>query len=355
VSLRFLLGAMLALPAAPVSDPPDPPAAIAAHVRDGALDTSDLSWLKGAFKQASRAEKQDWAAALRWAAACSAARDEEVRAELRGMGIGSPALAHVGADDDRCFTIEVFGAHTQPFADWTSFDAAARAARVRWEAFVHGVRLGAESVPFEPAWVNHNAEAMKLLRAVVREQAWRRAFDWRMPGHGPAVSDAEWPLLQAYISVAVGREDHQNTEMLKALVAEKGWPTIPRVGAAASNAAWLLVQHADLDPAFQLNALRLMEPLVASGGVDKRNYAYLYDRVMLKIAGKQRYGTQAMCTDGKRVAQPLESPGAVDARRKEAGLDTLAGYLADLDRNFGPCPPDGPRLKASASPPSPAP
>ncbi len=43
-----------------------------------------------------------------------------------------------------------------------------------------------------------------------------------------------------------------------------------------------------------------MEPLILSGEVSKGDYAYLYDRVMLKISGKQRYGTQAMCLDGKR-------------------------------------------------------
>jgi hypothetical protein len=35
-----------------------------------------------------------------------------------------------------------------------------------------------------------------------------------------------------------------------------------------------------------------MEPLVAQGEVTKQNYAYLYDRIMLKLAGKQRYATQ---------------------------------------------------------------
>lgn len=337
--LRFLPGALLALTATPaIAQSAEPPAAIAAHVRDGVLDITDLSWLKGAFKQASPAEKQEWAAALRWASACSAARDQQVRAELRAMGIEALALKHVGDNDDRCFTFGVFAFRTRAFDDWASFDAAARAARERWEAFVYGLRMGAESVPFEPAWVDGNPEAMKLLRAVVREQAYRKAFSWRMPGHGPAVTDTEWPLLEAYISVATSREDHRNTEMLKALVAAKGWPTIPRVGAPASNAAWLLVQHADPDPAFQLKVLRLMEPLTAKGEVSRSDYAYLYDRAMLKLTGKQRYATQTQCKDGKRVPQPLEDGNGVDARRAWAGLASLTEYLGSMDKVYGPCP-----------------
>ncbi|NIJ19762.1 hypothetical protein FHS95_001431 [Sphingomonas naasensis] len=335
----LLLGALAASIAVPAAAQPlDPPSAIAVHVRDGLLDTTDLSWLKGAFSRATTAEKADWIAALRWADACSAAREREVRAELRAMGVESVALPHAGDNDDRCFTFGVFALRARAFADWASFDAAARAARTRWEIFAHGVRLGAESVPFEPGWVNGNAEAMKLLRAVVREQAYRRAFSWRMPGQGPVQTDPEWALLEAYISVAVGREDHRNTEMLKALIAEKGWPSIPRVGAPASNAAWLLAQHADLDPAFQLKVLRLMEPLSARGEVSRSDYAYLYDRTMLKLSGKQRYATQAHCEGGKRLPQLLEKHDAVDARRAWAGLGPLAEYLASLDASFGPCP-----------------
>lgn len=341
MKLSFLLGALLASVApSAAAQPLDPPATIAAHVRGNLLDTTDLSWLKGAFKEATTAEKADWIAALRWASACSAARDREVRAELRAMGVASLTLPHAGDNDDRCFTFGVFAFRAKAFPDWASFDAAARVTRIRWEAFVHGVKLGAESVPFEPGWVNGNAEAMTLLRTVVREQAYRRAFSWRMPGQGPALTEPEWSLLEAYISVAVGREDQRNTEMLKALVAERGWPSIPRVGAPASNAAWLLAQHADLDPAFQLRVLRLMEPLSAKGDVSRSDYAYLYDRTMLKLTGKQLYATQTNCKGGKRVPQLLEGADTVDARRSWAGLAPLAEYLASMDETFGRCPPN---------------
>lgn len=119
-----------------------------------------------------------------------------------------------------------------------------------------------------------------------------------------------------------------------------GWPKISTVGEEASRSAWLLVQHADADPPFQLRALRLMEPLVASGEVSKSDYAYLYDRVMLKIAGKQRYGTQATCRGGNRVPQPLESESSVDSRRAEVGLPPISEYLALMQNQFGNCPPE---------------
>ncbi len=88
----------------------------------------------------------------------------------------------------------------------------------------------------------------------------------------------------------------------------------------------------------QLQALRLMEALLRSGEVSKQNYAYLYDRVMLKISGKQRYATQATCRSGRLVPQPIENEARIAALRGEAGLEPLADYLAKMQKSFGNCP-----------------
>lgn len=134
-------------------------------------------------------------------------------------------------------------------------------------------------------------------------------------------------------------EDRENTEWLKQIVKAQGWPKRSEVGNDAAHEAWLLVQHADADPAFQLMVLRAMEPLVPSGEVSKSDYAYLYDRVMLKITGKQRYGTQATCDNGQRVPQPLEDEKALNRLRAEVGLAPVAEYLDGMDKSYGRCPP----------------
>jgi len=38
--------------------------------------------------------------------------------------------------------------------------------------------------------------------------------------------------------------DQRHTARMQKIMAEIGWPSIPKVGAEASTAAWLLVQHA---------------------------------------------------------------------------------------------------------------
>ena len=126
-------------------------------------------------------------------------------------------------------------------------------------------------------------------------------------------------------------------EWLKAAVARDGWPTESAYGQGPPFQAWLLAQHADHDPLFQLEVLRLMEPLAERGEVSKSNLAYLHDRIMLKLTGKQRYGTQYHCVDGQRRPRPLEDEAAVDRLRREAGMETLAENLAAGDRLFGSC------------------
>ncbi|HEX8622261.1 MAG TPA: DUF6624 domain-containing protein [Allosphingosinicella sp.] len=141
------------------------------------------------------------------------------------------------------------------------------------------------------------------------------------------------------ISAAIAAAHHANTEYLKDIVATQGWPDRKEVGDYAAHMAWLTAQHGDLDPVFQLRVLRLMEAKLATGGVQASDFAYLYDRVMLKIAGRQRYGTGAKCRSGAYAPEPLEDARKLDALRASAGLEPIAAYLATMSANSPKCPP----------------
>ena len=110
------------------------------------------------------------------------------------------------------------------------------------------------------------------------------------------------------------------------MVASYGWPAKSLVGEKAAHAAWLLVQHADADPAFQRRCLDLMEKL-PPGEVSARDVAYLTDRVLLAEGKPQRFGTQFQKdAAGKWVPKTLEDPEHVDDRRRAAGLEPIADY-----------------------------
>ncbi len=105
-----------------------------------------------------------------------------------------------------------------------------------------------------------------------------------------------------------------------------GWPGKSLVGKDGANAAWLLVQHADRDPAFQKRCLDLMKEAARKGEVSGQELAYLTDRVRVAQGEKQLYGTQFHTVDGRLVPQPIEDEPNVDKRRKEIGLSTMAEY-----------------------------
>jgi hypothetical protein len=292
----------------------------------------DGQWMRGVFAGASQEDKAAFQRTSLLLEECRKAATNRVRAELAAMGEAAPALREGSYGSEPCESADSLIPQQKFWGDWNAWVAANAQAKLLFAVFDYGVASRRE--PTTPV-IGPNGLTRRLTAAIEREQAYRRALSWQ--NEGPPLDPLVWAALERRLWHAASAEDHSNTAMLKAIVAEHGWPTIQMVGEEASSAAWLLVQHADDDPAFQLRVLRLMAPLLATGGVSKRDYAYLYDRVMLKISGKQRYGSQARCVEGKLVALPLEDPDKVDSLRAVVGLGTLADYLATLDKHYGAC------------------
>ena len=124
--------------------------------------------------------------------------------------------------------------------------------------------------------------------------------------------------------------DAVHTARLKSIVAAQGWPTMAQVGQDGADAAWLLAQHADKDPAFQRCVAEAMKPLVATGQAKASNYAYLWDRTH----DPQRYGTQGRCVEkGRWEPRAVETPQQLDERRAQMGLPPIADYQAMVSKH----------------------
>lgn len=257
----------------------------------------------------------------------------ETRAELRALGIVDPILKEAPVDDVLCAQVSA-APHISHWADFSAFQQSLETAVPIVDTYLMAVgaakQISASKTP--------KLHDLPMARPM-GEQMLRYVGDWRPDGlvSAPAVPEPVGAIIRARLMAAAMVEDHENTEWLKRIVAERGWPKRSEVGDDAAGEAWLMVQHADADPAFQLAVLRAMEPLVPSGDVSQTDYAYLYDRVMLKITGKQRYGTQAMCDKGRRLSQPLEDEKAVNRLRAAVGLAPVAEYLAEMDKSLGRC------------------
>ena len=64
--------------------------------------------------------------------------------------------------------------------------------------------------------------------------------------------------LDVKTAVEYRRIDTENTDRLRRILSQRGWPGKSLVGEQGAHDAWLIAQHADQDPAFQREALDLL-------------------------------------------------------------------------------------------------
>lgn len=122
----------------------------------------------------------------------------------------------------------------------------------------------------------------------------------------------------------------QNQRWLQQQLQAAGWFDISKTSADASQAAWLMVQHADWDPRWQQQVLQLLQPKVKQGEFQPRYFAYLADRVAINTGQSQRYGTQGACDTASGQWQPFAVADAaqLEQQRLDMGLEPLAQYRA---------------------------
>ncbi|HWB11497.1 MAG TPA: DUF6624 domain-containing protein [Pirellulales bacterium] len=130
--------------------------------------------------------------------------------------------------------------------------------------------------------------------------------------------------------------DRENTAWLQEVIERQGWPGQALVGEDGAHAAWILVQHADLNPTFQKKCLELLTTAVKRNDASRQDLAYLTDRVRVADKQKQVYGTQLRDLNGKLEPHPIDDEEHVDDRRKEAGLPPLAEYLKAAEAFYSP-------------------
>ena len=116
----------------------------------------------------------------------------------------------------------------------------------------------------------------------------------------------------------------QNAKTLAKIIDHIGYPTIDKVGQAASEAAWLLIQHSIGHPHFMKRCVQLLETAVQEQKAAPRNLAYLIDRIAFYEGKPQLYGTQFdWDKNGKMSPQAFDDLTKVNQRRKAIGLNTL--------------------------------
>lgn len=142
--------------------------------------------------------------------------------------------------------------------------------------------------------------------------------------------------LDSAAAVAQREADLANLRRLDEIVARHGWPGVSLVGEEGSRAAFLVLQHGDIDT--QERYLPLVKQAAANREIAPGLAAMLEDRVLMQRGREQVYGTQLRVdpATGQMSLWPVRDEASVDQRRASVGLDTLAEYLANFGIEYRP-------------------
>lgn len=175
-----------------------------------------------------------------------------------------------------------------------------------------------------------NPVAAELRRRVIREQPWAGMAAGPWLAQNPDTSGNAFQLFFLLLRARACAEQISNTTWLKQTLRRTDWPQDQR----AADDAWLIAQHSDHDPAFQQEALARLGKALQHNPALAQDYAYLQDRVSVRLGKPQIYGTQFHPVCGGNRPYPIEDKAGLDRRRARVGL----GPWADYDKQIGkPC------------------
>ena len=202
-------------------------------------------------------------------------------AVLQGRGIGYLGPGCISANQARVLTGLVLAAESKTPEAFSADRAAGEALFAResalWPRLQAGEDLGPQYKEVAAA-LRRSAAATdprlrELFARLARDQFVRISNPATVRSGPDGIAD-----LPAFYAGQVGMTewcevDLANTAWLKAQLKDHGWFKLSRYGQEADTAAFLIVQHADRDRAFQRERLGVLEKLVAEKETRPRSYA----------------------------------------------------------------------------------
>ena len=130
--------------------------------------------------------------------------------------------------------------------------------------------------------------------------------------------------------------DKRNIKRLAEIIEKYGWPVRSLVGKEGSLAAFLVVQHGDVE--YQKKYFPMLKGAVRKGEADPDDAAMLEDRILMREGKKQIYGTQLSFNQVTKKLElwPIEDEEGVDVRRASVGLGPLAEYVKRFGLEYKP-------------------
>jgi hypothetical protein len=187
----------------------------------------------------------------------------------------------------------------------------------------------------DQASVKNDALRRELIKLGKEDQKYRGELEkLAMKLSGPNQKEA----TEKFIAVVKKQDeiDAQNIKRLEEIIAQYGWPGRSLVGKEASQAAFLIIQHAELN--YQKKYFARLKEAAAKDEARASEVAMLEDRILMREGKKQLYGTQVRTNDVTKKLElyVIEDEENVDARRAAVGLPPIAEYLKHFGLTYTP-------------------
>lgn len=193
--------------------------------------------------------------------------------------------------------------------------------------YLEQAKAAADSSDYDPEWLGYLIERDRL------ESIYDTVFYSRIEAMFQADQEARHLLKSDMDKVSVWRIIHKvdsaNLIALEQLIAERGFPTLSRVGYRCCDYAALIAQHSP--PEYLHWFLEQAQAAADSGDFIPSWIAYMTDRDLDHQDKPQLYGTQGLTRDGLTGMHLIEDIEHLNERRRSVDMGPIEDYLPHLD------------------------
>ena len=196
---------------------------------------------------------------------------------------------------------------------------------LRW--YLEQAKAAADTGDYNPDWIPKLSD--RYLRQQVPDSVYLERLQVMSDADQNARRMLDSELNNDSVWRVIHRVDSANLIEFKQLIAERGFPTLSRVGYKCCDLASLIAQHQP--PEFLHWYLEQAKAAADTGDFDLTWIAYMTDRDLEHQGKPQLYGTQFHGQDGITALSPIEDIEHLNERRERVHLGPIEKYIASND------------------------
>lgn len=193
--------------------------------------------------------------------------------------------------------------------------------------YLKQAKAAADSSDYDPEWLGYLIERDRL------ESIYDTVFYSRIEALFQADQEARHLLKSDMDQASAWRIIHEvdsvNLIALEQLIAERGFPTLSKLGYKCCDYAALIAQHSP--PEYLHWFLEQAQAAADSGDFIRSWIAYMTDRDLTHQGKPQLYGTQGLTRDGLTGMHIIDDVEHLNERRRRMDMEPIEDYLPHMD------------------------